>query len=78
MSDLCQDCLQAALREWHGFKATCGGCCARSASRSHQYFDAKRDGKLGPHYKSLLSRFGLEHKAVKAAYDADALNKSSN
>lgn len=73
---ICQHCLKAALKAYHGFSPTCPACAARSASRSPQFGNAKRQGRIDHQYKGLLAQFGLTHQAVKAAYDADAINRA--
>lgn len=72
---VCQDCLTAALKPHHGFTAMCPGCNARAASRSPHFFRVKLAGAQDRSYRGLLAQFGLQHEAVKAAYEADALNK---
>ena len=71
----CTECLSAAARPHHGFRANCRGCCARSLSRSPHFARVKAAGTLDRAYRGMLAQFGLEHASVKAAYEADALNR---
>lgn len=70
----CDDCQAAANGVHHGFTGGCVGCCARAASRSPQFFDARQSGRQDLKYRNLLHQFGLTHDQVKAAFEADHFN----
>lgn len=71
----CPDCLTAAVRPHHGFRANCPGCCARGAARSPHYRRCSDAGVQDRAYRGLLAQFGLTHAAVQAAHAADAMNR---
>ena len=67
----CPDCTESARQLWHGFRAGCKGCEARSLSRSPQFFAARLRGMLTEDYRRALSTAGLKHEEVKAAAMTD-------
>lgn len=86
MSDnTCPDCTAAAQARHHGFRAGCRGCCARSISRSPQFFAARKVGGVAGNetraYRLLLEQIGglltpaVTHEDVKAASAADAISR---
>jgi hypothetical protein len=70
----CADCAAAAERLHGHFTGGCIGCCARAASRSPQFFAARKTGRQDQKYRNLLHQFGLTHEQVKAAYEVDRIN----
>lgn len=74
---ICPECTAAAERTWGVFLAHCPGCIARQVSRSPAYAESREAGRILPAYRSMLARVGLDHQAVKAAAEADAMQKKT-
>lgn len=72
----CPNCSTATERPHWEFNAGCRGCCARAASRSPQFHDSRKAGQQTRGYRALLEQFGLTHDEVRAAHQADAMNKA--
>lgn len=72
----CPDCTRAAVESWHIFTLYCRGCAARTVSRGIDFHRVKKNDKLDAAYRTVLDRFGLSHKEVRAAWDADYVNKA--
>lgn len=70
----CHDCEASRRALWHGFKAECMGCKARAVARSPQFSECRKSGKQALAYRALLSKVGVTHEQVKAAFAADALS----
>lgn len=69
MSD-CYDCSQARRRRWHGYRAQCPGCKARSLAESPEFAESVRAQQLQPAYRhALRALFGdgwqAAHEEVK-------------
>jgi len=73
----CKSCLTAAVRKSGLFSADCRGCCARAVSRSPQFRQVQKLGKLDSEYRRLLEQFKLTHAEVKAAHAADAMREGA-
>lgn len=71
----CEDCRQAALTVWHSFRANCPGCAARAVARGPNYRRARDAGKQDRRYRSELEQYGVTHGEVKAAAQADQLQR---
>lgn len=68
----CSACKSASTSPaWGEFRAGCRQCSARAASRSPQFYDARRKGVQTREYRALLEQFGLTHEEVNAAFHAD-------
>ena len=70
---ICPDCTTSAEKPWHQFRAGCKGCEARALSRSPEYVESLRSGKLTPRYRAALALTGLSHESVKLAAKEDAI-----
>lgn len=75
MSDTCPECQRAKSEPWALFRSGCAGCRARMLSRSPQFVESRRTGKLTPAYRSLLAVALVSHDDVKAAAAEDAMGK---
>jgi hypothetical protein len=67
----CPDCTQAAITEWHGFRADCEVCKARAMARSPQFRRCRDAGAQDRAYRQMLQQFGLTHEQVRTAAQAD-------
>lgn len=67
----CPDCTQAAITEWHGFRADCDSCKARAMARSPHYRRCRDAGQQDRAYRQMLQQFGLTHEQVRTAALAD-------
>lgn len=57
----CPDCAAARSGQWHGFRAGCRGCEARSVRRSPHFIESQQAGKQTPAYREVLARTGVGH-----------------
>lgn len=73
----CAECKAAAANLWHVFMSDCRGCVARQASRSPAYAESRQAGRILPMYRGMLDRLGLDHADVKAAAEADVINRKA-
>jgi hypothetical protein len=77
----CPACTAAAASPSHSFNANCRGCCARSISRSPQFFESRKQGAQTRAYRTLLEQIGglvqppVTHAEVRAAFSVDAANR---
>lgn len=73
----CKHCFGAACGLEHTFALDdCSGCRARHASRSPEFLDSKKAGRLTSEYLRLLDDYEITHADVRAAREADAINRS--
>lgn len=80
----CPHCLAAAERVYARFDNQCRGCRARRVARSNEFHNASQAtpdqhdfDKVRDKYRSLLNVANVSHQEVRAAKEADYVNKES-
>lgn len=72
----CPDCTKSCTEPWYVTTLYCRGCTARVVSRGIDFDRVRKNNKVDAAYRDVLERCGLTHKEVRAAWDADYVNKA--
>jgi hypothetical protein len=71
----CPECAAAAAGPHGTFNFACAGCRARHLSRSVAFSESMRTKRQTVGYRHALAADGVTHDHVKAAWEADAINR---
>jgi hypothetical protein len=72
----CRACEESARQVSHLFHANCRGCMARGVGRGPNFRRCRDAGRLDRKYEDELRLAGVTHAEVKAAHDADFLERA--